>query len=195
MKLIAITALLVCQIAFANTYPVLQGASKLAIEYESRRLINAPLYAYKVTSDSIGTAIDPFVPTLPTLILSKSQTKISSIQNYSSNISLSNLYANNSIAETPQLIAANPTAKTIATFAATAAANPTAKIIATFASIAQIDPFAVRVEFDWKKPHGQWMHQLGADIKTARDNGDKETYDRLTKQYQVWADKYLLRTE
>jgi len=55
------------------------------------------------------------------------------------------------------------------------------------------DVFTIRLEFDWNKPHGQWMTQLLKDIKIAKAAGDTETYTRLTKQYSAWANTYLLK--
>ena len=55
------------------------------------------------------------------------------------------------------------------------------------------DPFTLKLQFIWKKPHGQWMNQLLKDITAAKAAGDTETYERLTKKYAAWAEKYLRR--
>jgi hypothetical protein len=54
-----------------------------------------------------------------------------------------------------------------------------------------VDPFMLKVELIWNKPHGQWMNQLLKDIQTAKAAGETETFERLTKQYSAWAEKYL----
>jgi hypothetical protein len=72
-------------------------------------------------------------------------------------------------------------------------------IVVKYKNISEISPvirpdvFSVRFEFDWNKPYGQWMNQLLKDIKNAKEAGDDEKYKTLTKQYEVWADKYLLK--
>jgi hypothetical protein len=55
------------------------------------------------------------------------------------------------------------------------------------------DLFTINRLFNWSKPHGQWMNQMLKDIDAAKAEGDIETYDRLTKQYSAWAEKYLIR--
>lgn len=36
------------------------------------------------------------------------------------------------------------------------------------------------------------LNQLLKDIQTAKREGDTEKYKKLTAQYQVWAEKYLI---
>ena len=67
------------------------------------------------------------------------------------------------------------------------------KNISEISPVIQPDVFSVRFEFDWNKPYGQWMNQLLKDIKDAKETGDDEKYKTLTKQYEVWADKYLIK--
>lgn len=55
------------------------------------------------------------------------------------------------------------------------------------------DLFTIDRLFNWNQPHGQWMNQMLKDIDAAKAAGDSETYNRLTKQYSAWAEKYLLR--
>ena len=67
------------------------------------------------------------------------------------------------------------------------------KNIAEIATVDIPDPFFIRLEFDWNEPHGQWMNQLLTDIKTAKKEGDTETYKKLTAQYSAWANAYLIK--
>lgn len=45
-------------------------------------------------------------------------------------------------------------------------------------------------QFNWNRPHGQWMNQMLKDIAAAKMAGDMETYKSLTERYDAWADKY-----
>ncbi|MDA1006665.1 MAG: hypothetical protein O3A87_09350 [Verrucomicrobia bacterium] len=53
------------------------------------------------------------------------------------------------------------------------------------------DLFAINRQFNWEKPHGQWMTQLLKDIDAAKAAGDTETYESLTQRYSAWAEKSL----
>ena len=57
------------------------------------------------------------------------------------------------------------------------------------------DLFTINRQFNWNKPHGQWMNQLLKDIDAAKADGDTATYEALTARYSAWADKYLRRDE
>lgn len=46
-------------------------------------------------------------------------------------------------------------------------------------------------QFNWNRPHGQWMNQMLKDIAAAKAAGDIETYNTLTARYAAWAEKYL----
>jgi hypothetical protein len=56
------------------------------------------------------------------------------------------------------------------------------------------DLFTINRQFNWNKPHGQWMKQLLKDIDAAKANRDTETYEALTARYSAWAEKYLRRS-
>lgn len=57
------------------------------------------------------------------------------------------------------------------------------------------DKFALRREFDWKPPQGDWMNQLLKDIDAAKAAGDSEAYNALQARYSAWAEKYLRRDD
>lgn len=55
------------------------------------------------------------------------------------------------------------------------------------------DLFTINRQFNWNKPHGQWMNQMLKDIDAAAAAGDIKTYNDLTQRYSAWAEKYLRR--
>jgi len=65
--------------------------------------------------------------------------------------------------------------------------------VAALADATPPDLFSINREFNWHKPHGQWMNQMLKDIDAARKAGDTETYKTLTRRYAEWADRYLRR--
>ena len=67
------------------------------------------------------------------------------------------------------------------------------KNITQIATLYLPDAFALSMEFDWKKPYGQFMNQLLKDIQIAKQEGNTEKYKKLTAQYQAWADEYLIK--
>lgn len=56
------------------------------------------------------------------------------------------------------------------------------------------DLFTINREFNWEKPHGQWMNQLLKDIDKAKAEGDTTAYEALTQRYSAWAEAYLRRS-
>lgn len=58
---------------------------------------------------------------------------------------------------------------------------------------AALTPFKLRMITTWEAPEGEYMKTMRADIQRAEATGDTATYNRLTREYAIWADKYLTR--
>ena len=56
------------------------------------------------------------------------------------------------------------------------------------------DLFTINRQFNWDKPHGQWMNQMLKDIDAAKAEEDTGTYEALTARYSPWAEAYLRRS-
>ena len=176
MKLISLIALAFCQIALANTYPSLPSASNILAQSEAIRLRVAPFYGETSEKYLIDTTLN-FVyrmNLIDTVIKSDSNELIAEVPQ----ISEYKLNDQQQITEIPALGEKQMVSTTN---------------IAEIATVDTPDPFFIRLEFDWNEPHGQWMNQLLTDIKTAKKEGDTETYKKLTAQYSAWADQYLIK--
>jgi hypothetical protein len=173
MKLILLITYAFCQIALANTYPSLPSASNMLVQSEAIRIRVAPFYG----ESSTGT-------------VSVENVRITPIE-YSINIVPERLIANVPQFSKYKLNDQQQIEQTSA-FDRMQQVVPT-KNIAEVATVETPDPFSIRLEFDWNEPHGQFMQQLLIDIKAAKQEGDTETYKKLTAQCQTWADLYLIK--
>lgn len=210
MKLTTLIVLAFCQVALANTYPSFTDGSTILVQSEQIRQRMAPFYgetsANTISVENIRTSLKQY--SIANLTESSSNRSISDVPNFSKyklndqkQIIQVSTFGAPLVFPTRNLAEINPVdgnkIQTLRTFAQTFALDGkdtsySTKNISKIATINSPDPFSIRLEFDWKKPHGQFMNQLLKDIQTAKQEGDTEKYKKLTAQYQVWADEYLI---
>lgn len=192
MKLSCLILLAFCGLAVGDTYPEFTTGSDLIVNSEPIRQEMAPFYGEVPTTviqvSKTGIFIEQF-SAQKILDLSPNFSRLSTIPEYTvpaaiqltvNEIEKSTLVlAPRNLAEVSKLLPENIVVKY--------------KNISEIPPVIRPDVFSVRFEFDWNKPYGQWMNQLLKDIKNAKEAGDDEKYKTLTKQYEVWADKYLLK--
>lgn len=56
-----------------------------------------------------------------------------------------------------------------------------------------LTPFKRKLLTAWDPPYLPNMQAMIEEIEAAENGGDQETYQRLTKRYTIWAEKYLRR--
>ena len=162
--------------AAANNYPNTASGSNLLVQSEVIRQRMAPYYGEvpmsTVQVKDIGQSVQEYSAKT---ILDASQSALESIPEYTDVL----LHDQRILPEPLPLDSKNIVLKI------------QNKNIPQIQNVDKPDVFTIRLEFDWNKPHGQWMTQLLKDIKIAKAAGDTETYTRLSAQYTSWADTYL----